>query len=71
MHAPHTPPNDGTAEGRKRARNTLRLRLWSDDALAHRWLCHPHRECYDGCAGEVEVPDYGNRLALYQTDIEE
>lgn len=70
MHAPHTPPNDGTMEGRKRARNTLRLRLWSDDAFAHRWLCHPARDCRDGCAGEVEVPDHGNRIALYQTDIE-
>ncbi len=66
-----TPPNDGTAEGAKRARNTLRLRLWGDDVFAHRWLCHPARECDDGCAGEPDVGDHGSRLALYQSEMEE
>lgn len=32
-----------------RERNAMRLKLWADDAFAHRWMCHPERECEDGC----------------------
>lgn len=51
---------DTTAEGARRARNAMRLRLWADDRFAARWLMS------DG----GETPDPA-RVALYQTEIEE
>jgi hypothetical protein len=32
---------DVTIEGLKRARNSMRLKLWADPSWAHLWLCHP------------------------------
>lgn len=49
------------------ARNALRLKLWQDDAFAHRFLCHPNRECEDGCSATAHV----SRVALYQSELEE
>lgn len=64
MYQPHT--TDVTPDGLRRARNATRLRLRADDALAHRFLCHPDRECTDGC----DDPPHPARLALYTTDVE-
>lgn len=64
MIQPHT--TDNTIEGRKRARNAMRLRLWANDVFAHKWLCHPERECEDGCDTAV-IPE---RVELYQSDLE-
>ena len=52
------------------ARNALRLKLWADDTFAHRFLCHPERECEDGCHGPM-APGYAGRVALYQSDLED
>lgn len=38
--------------------------LISDDTFAHRWLCHPDRECEDGCEGEGADP---KRVAFYKS----
>lgn len=57
---------DNTPEGFLRARNSMRLRLWADDALAHQWLCHEGRECVGGCDNSAEP----SRLALYESDCE-
>ena len=58
---------DATPAGLVVARNTMRLRL-ADMAVSdtHRWLCHPGRECADGCDA-APIPE---RLALIQSDHE-
>jgi hypothetical protein len=35
----------------------------ADLGTVHRWLCHPDRECEDGCTGSADP----ERLALYQS----
>lgn len=57
---------DTSVGAHARARNSLRLQLWSDDAFAHRWLCHEGHACADGCDATAEP----RRLALYASDIE-
>lgn len=58
---------DTTRNGRRRARNSMRLRLWADDVFAHRWLCHEgDSKCPDGCDTKPDP----SRLALYNSDIE-
>lgn len=64
MYQPAT--TDVTASGLKRARNAMRLKLWADDSFAHCWLCHPGEPCADGC----DTPAIGERLALYQSELE-
>jgi len=63
-YQPHT--TDATPEGQRRARNSMRQKLLADPAFAHRWCCHPERECEDGCD---DAPDQA-RLALYQSNAE-
>jgi hypothetical protein len=58
---------DTTNRGRKIARNSLRLQLWTDDVFAHRFLCHPDKPCQDGC----DVTPKADRVALYQSELEE
>lgn len=58
---------DWTCDGKRRARNAMRLRLWADDAFAHRWLCHVDRKCEDGC----DVRPEPARLALYESEVEQ
>ena len=64
MHQPAT--TDATTEELRRARNAMREKLWHDDAFAHRWMCHPERDCADGCS---DRPDPG-KLALYVSEME-
>lgn len=67
MYQPFT--TDTTTEGAKRARNTMRTRLWEDDTFAHMWLVHfPRNEedCPDGCNA---APDAA-RAAFYQSEME-
>jgi len=66
MHQPAT--TDTTADGLRRARNAMRLRLdcmtlWQQ----HAWLCHPGEACEDGCDAQA-LPE---RLALIESEIEE
>lgn len=70
MYQPYT--TDLTFQGLKVARNTMRLQLWSDNPFfgenfVHKWLCHPNEECKDGC----EAPAIPERLALYQSELED
>jgi len=60
---------DVTPAGLMRARNSMRIMLWNDSSFAHRWLCHPARECEDGCEGGF-ASHYDARLALYQSELE-
>lgn len=64
MHQPYT--TETTARGLLIARNSMRLKLWADDVFAHRWLCHPSRECKDGC----DVKADSARLKLYESELE-
>ena len=64
MNQPHT--TDVTPRGLKIARNAMRLKLWAEPFFAHRWLCHPERDCKDGC-DDAANPD---RLELYQSELE-
>lgn len=58
---------DQTTQGRLVAENALRLKLWADDAFAHRWLCHA-----DGgeCDGGATCSTPQNRKAFYESDLE-
>ena len=66
---------DTTAKGLMVARNAKRLELWhrsehggiEGSAYVHRWLCHPERECEDGC-DDAAKPD---RVALYESPLED
>jgi hypothetical protein len=51
----------------KLRRNAMRILLWGDPRFAHRWLCHPDRECPDGC----DIAPLPFRFELYQSDLEE
>lgn len=64
MYQPFT--TDSTLEGQKTARNSMRLRLWNDPVFAHRWLCHPERDCKDGCDNR----GIHSRVMLYTSDLE-
>jgi len=64
IHQPMT--TDCTPAGLKRARNQMRIRLWDGSLDAHRWLCHPERECKDGCNDEP-LP---GKVELYQSELE-
>lgn len=67
MTAPYQPATtDVTPRGLKIARNAMRQRLWDDPIFAHRWLCHPERECKDGC-DDAAIP---SRWALYDSELE-
>lgn len=51
-----------------RERNSLRLKLWADDAFAHGWLCHADGStCPDGCDGAPKV----SRLKIYISELED
>lgn len=65
IYQPHT--TNTTLQGLKVARNSMRLKLWNDTDFAHKWLCHPDRDCFDGCDGGV-IPE---RFALYKTELED
>ena len=64
MYQPHT--TDVTLRGWLVARNAMRIKLWDDPVFAHRWLCHPDRECDDGC----DVRAIQARLELYTSELE-
>lgn len=57
---------DLTLQGFKIARNNMRLNLWNDVDFAHKWLCHPGKECEDGC---YSFPN-PMKLALYESELE-
>lgn len=48
----------------------MRLKLWEDNAFAHKWLCHDDMVCPDGCEGYSMAPNYNARVALYESAIE-
>jgi hypothetical protein len=58
---------DTTIDGMRRARNSMRIRLWDDAYFAHRYLCHPGHSCQDGC----EMSPMPSRAALYNSEIEQ
>lgn len=64
MFQPYT--TDNSTDGKRIARNVMRLRLWADDVFAHRWLVHPNVACIDGCDANAK----SERLSLYESDIE-
>lgn len=64
MYQPAT--TDSSADGLMRARNAMRERLEADPCFAHRWLCHPERDCEDGCDERA----HHDRLALYLSPME-
>jgi hypothetical protein len=65
MYQPYT--TDITPRGLMIARNAMRQYLDAADlGTVHQWLCHPDKECEDGCTESVDPA----RLALYQSDVE-